>query len=386
MPAANKRKRVLLILPQGRPEIFQGVQRFLLHAREQQAFLFLTDPWAAGEFRRVRRAVEHVRPDGVLACMSTETEPMLRRLERPVVCLSDATRTALPMVMMDQAAIGRLAAGHLIEQGLRSFAFAAVSDWYYAELRWRGFRGRLRQSGFDSHLLDNFRPVPGARGISDRRMTRWLAHLPKPVGIHLSDSGLVMQALWACQELGLEIPRDVALVGGQDTPLFGSMWDPTLSAVETDIARLGFVAMSLLVRLQRGVRPPASPVLIPPVRVVMRGSSDCLAARDPVVAAVRAQVRENAHRPIVVKELLASVALSRRTVERRFEKNMRHTLYEDIARAHMERAQVLLRQTSAPVARVAAESGYASYRVFVGAFRRHVRMTPTGYRLRESGR
>jgi LacI family transcriptional regulator len=376
----TKRKRVLVILEQGLFDVPRGIQRFLLRQPDLQPFLLLIDPWAAGEGRRVRRFIEHVSPHGMLAYVSPETEPLFMDAARPVVNLGDDRRTSLPTVMMDQVMIGRLAAEHLMEQGLRNFAFGAVAGLYYAELRWRGFRDTLRAAGFDGHLLDDFHPSRSAAASSDNRVIRWLAQLPKPVGLHLSDSDLVMQTLWACQELGLNIPRDVALVGGQDNPFFGSMWDPTLTAVEVDHARLGFEGMRLLNRLLHGNRPPSEPLLIPPVRVVARGSSDCQGSQDAAVATLRTQIRENAHRPIGVKELLSVVGLSRRTVERRFESTMRHTLHEEILRAHMERAMSILRQTAVPVGQVAVESGYASYRVFAGAFRRHTRMTPTQYR------
>jgi LacI family transcriptional regulator len=94
-------------------------------------------------------------------------------------------------------------------------------------------------------------------------------------------------------------------------------------------------------------------------------------------------IREQAHRPLAVKELLAHTPFSRGTLEQRFEKYLGHSLHDEIVQAHMERAQRLLRETLLPVTKVAAQSGYASYAVFSVAFRKHTGMTALAYRQRE---
>ena len=94
----------------------------------------------------------------------------------------------------------------------------------------------------------------------------------------------------------------------------------------------------------------------------------------------RRLIRERAHQPVVVKELLAQTPLSRRVLERRFQKHLGHSLHDEIVLAHMERAQRLLRETAMPVTQVALLSGYANYAVFSVAFRKHTGMTALEYR------
>jgi len=81
-----------------------------------------------------------------------------------------------------------------------------------------------------------------------------------------------------------------------------------------------------------------------------------------------------------IKELLAHETHSRRTLERRFERHMDHSLHDEIVSMRMERAQRLLRKTPLPVTHVAAQSGYANYKVFAGVFRKHTGMSAMEYR------
>ena len=176
------------------------------------------------------------------------------------------------------------------------------------------------------------------------------------------------------------MPGDVAVVGGQDIPALSTAWEPTISAIEFDRAQVGREALRLLDRLMAGGHPPAGRLLIPPVGLAARQSSDVRGARDPEVARVRRVIREQAHRPIAVKELLAAGQLSRRALERRFRQTVGHSLHDEIVRERIARSQRLLRMTALSTKEVAAQCGYANYAVFSVAFRRQTGLTATAFR------
>lgn len=370
-----ERKRVLVVAWASYHDLLQGVQQFLLLHLDLHLHVCMINLESPRNAQRLRQRIGHVRPAGILAPATTQNEAMLQRAGVPVVNISDTIRTTLPTVMFDQVRIGSMAAEHLLEQGLRTFAFAFRAGFYHAALRWQGFHDRLRQEGMEAHLFDDFYQVAAGKPIPDAAIRRWITWLPKPVGIHLSDTSLAMEVIWACQELGLRVPEDVAVLGGMDREFLTTTWEPALSAFETPRWRLGFDGMKLLDGLMRGRRPPDEPILLPSGNVIGRQSTNVLMMRDREVAQALSFIRENAHRPILVDDVLRAVPLSRRALERRFVKVMNRSLHDEILKAHIERAKTLLAQSNLSIAQVAEKAGFANYRAFSGAFRKETGMT-----------
>ena len=379
----SKRKRVLVAL---RPsdfsmtDVLKGLNSYLLTHPDLNAHFCLLSPEMGATAQTLRTMIESSHPDGVLAHVFWKRSELRLAPGSPLVNLND-DRPPYPTVMVDQKRAGQMVAEHLLEQDIPHYAFASLSSRYdYARLRWEGFNGRLLQSGHTCHKLDTIGHSRRDQPISDDELCAWVAQLPKPVGIHAAEMGVAMRILWASQALRLRVPEDLALVGGQDTPALAMAWNPQLSAMDLDFTHVGYESMRLLDRLMRGDRPPAKPLLVPPKEIVARLSSDVRGTRDPEVARMRQLIREHAHRPLAVKELLAHTPLSQSALERRFQKKLGHTLHDEIVQAHMERAQRLLRETLWPIAKVAAQSGYSNYAVFSVTFRKHAGMTALAYR------
>jgi LacI family transcriptional regulator len=379
MPAA---KRILAALSNDELMIghsLGGIQAYARAHPHLRLELCLLDTLSPDPGLDLQRMIARIRPDGVLASIFWPTTARGVNPRLALVNISDFVRTRLPTVFTDQQRMGVLAAEHLLAQDIPHYAFAAVAGrGYGAELRWRGFRDRLRQDGRTCRLFDDFRPRPVAKRLTDADLRDWVEQLPKPVGIHTVYLNLAVRILWACQELELQVPEEVAVIGGQDHPAVATGWIPTVSAIAIERSQVGFEAMRLLDGLLHGDRPPTAPVLLPPGEVVARQSSDFRGTRDPEVARIRRSIA--AHPQVRVKELLAHATLSRRTLERRFERQMQHSLHDEIVAARMAEARRLLRQTALPVTQVARQVGYASYAVFAAAFRRRVGATTTTYR------
>jgi len=363
-------------------ELLRGIRIYQAEHPRLQLVLCVLEYASLHSRHLLRSSIARVRPDGVLAELfwpgaRRDIAPGL-----PVVCVNcDFARSSFPTVSLDQARIGVLAAEHMLAQDLPHYAFAAVTGYEYgAALRWRGFRDRLKRAGHTCHLIDDYIRKPVAQRLTDVGLRDWVAQLPTPIGIHAYFQTLAMRIIWACGEVGLRVPEDVAVIGGRDQPVMATDWTPTVSGVAINRSQVGFDGLRLLDGLLHGTRPPKRPVLVPPTEVVARQSSDYRGMRDPEVARIRRAIAEGAYRPLVVKELLAHTRLSRRALERRFERHMGHTLHDEIVAAHMQQAQRLLRTTLLSPAEVARQSGYGGYAAFAVAFRRHTGLTATAWR------
>ena len=379
-----KRKRVLVALAVQdfqQSDLMKGVQSYLLTHPDLRAHFCLLNSGTRADVRPLRRMIGNFRPDGVLARVVWPRSDLRLDGDIPLVSMGDVLPPAYPSVIPDQEKAGMMVAEYLIGLGLDNFAYVAgPKASYNVQHRWKGFGGALSRAGHTVQVFGALTCSASVTTISDETLCAWVAQLPRPVGVHAVFLPLAVRVLWACQELGLRVPEDVAVVGGQDIPTLATSWNPAVSALEINIARMGHEALRLLDELMHGANPPTTPLLIPPASVVPRQSSDVRGMRDHEVANLRRLISERAHRPLVVKELLAHTPLSRRALERRFEKHLGHTLHDEIVLAHMERAKRLLRETPLPATQVAEQSGFANYAVFSVAFRKHTGMTALAYR------
>ncbi len=381
----TKTKRVLIALSVNndyhKTALLQGLQSYLLMHRDLRAHFCLLDTEVQPDIRKVRRIVAQFQPDGILASVFWKPGELRLDPEIPIVSISDIVAPSYPTVIPDQERDGQMVAEHLLSQGLNHFAFIGNSaNTYDNRMRLRGFAGALRARGHTVSLFDGFDRSSGVNPVDDDALAAWLTGLPRPVGIHAAILLYALRVVWACREQGLLVPNDVAVVGGHDNPPIATAWPSPVSAIEIDIARIGSEGLKLLDDLMRGRQPPQTLRLIAPARIVQRQSSDVRGRQDPEVARIRQLIGERAHEPLVVKELLSHVKISRRALERRFEKQLGHTLHDEIVQAHMERAMQLLKRTLLPIRLVAEQSGYSSYAVFSVAFRQHTGMSAMEYR------
>ncbi len=329
-------------------------------------------------------------PDGVLARVEAARHARrLRALGVPVVGLlhhDDARGFA--SVIPDPAAIVRLAVDHLWQCGLRTFAYCGFAGFAFSDHRREHFVKYLAQLGCPAHVFD---APPRARSLglastevrAQRdmlRLVRWLQALPKPVGVVACNDMRAYQVLTACGEGGLAVPDRVAVIGVDNDPVQCALGDPPLSSVDPNARKVGYEAAALLDHLIAGRRPPRRMVLVEPLGVVARRSTDVLAVADEELIEILRYVREHACTGLTVAEVVAHAALSRSTLERWFAKNVGHSVQAEISRLRIERVRQLLLTTDLPLQTVAQLAGFSHVETLHRLFKRATGQTPGQYR------
>jgi LacI family transcriptional regulator len=359
--------------------------------RGVRAFAESRPRWSFTPIAPEPEAVEAIRPlehDGLIAHVFTrDLAEALARLGKPVVNVSGVLPDlAMPRVMADHEQVGRLAAEHFLERGLRHFGFFGYTAHAFSIGREAGFREKIGRAGFrvESYLSDDpLHPEPTGLWRWDDGLQRWLAGLPQPVGVLASHDIQGVQLSEACRRAGLRVPDEVAILGVDDDDLFCEVARPSLSSVALPGERIGYEAAQMLDTLLSGQRRRTSSrttLLLPSPGVVTRQSSDVLAIEDEDVAAAVRFIRAHAHGPIGVADVLGAVAVSRRSLERRFRPALGRGLGEEIRRVRMEKAKGLLSGTEMPIAQVATNSGFSEAKHLSTAFRREAGVTPTEFR------
>lgn len=361
--------------------VLRGVREFALTKPE---WVFLSTYPSPKSVKEVLRN----SPDGVIAQIySPAMNEALAGWTGPLVNIS-RTVPGLhwPRVGVNETLVGELVAQHLLDQGLKHFAYVGHRGYEFALKREAAFRKALSASGGTS-TLDTYETTREMSMITrgrpwtlNRGLSRWLRSLPKPTGIFASNDICASFLSEACRDTGLLVPRDVAIVGVDDDDLLCELARPALSSVAIPGEKIGYETASLLDRLIQGVRPPHRPILLPPVGMVVRESSDMTLVDDPDVAAALRFIRNHAHSPLRVSDVLNAVHISRRRLEQRFRELLQRTPGDEIRRVHLERAKSLLTTTELSLSSVSLKSGFCDAKHLCSAFRQATGETPTQYR------
>jgi LacI family transcriptional regulator len=380
--SARSRRNVALIVETsvvyGR-QILRGISRYLrTHA-----------PWSV--FLDEREL--HVPPpdwlstwrgDGII-CRSTTAEwaRIFRRRRVPVVDLNDRfLDLGLPRVGSDMMRIGQLGALHLRERGFRHLAFCGFSGETWSEQRRAGFlqaaEGRIDpQSIYESPWAGlREHPWQEERG----RMAHWLQALPRPVGIMACNDVRGQHILDACAHLGVLVPDEVAVVGVDNAETFCELCNPPLSSVAPNAERIGYEAAALLDRLMAGRNLPKQDLLIEPLGVVTRQSSDVFAMEDTLVARAVRFIRDHACEGITVADVLREARCSRSVLERRFRQQLGRSPQAEIRAVVLDRVKQLLLDTDWTLPRIAAAVGIEHGEYLSVLFKRRTGQTPGEFR------
>jgi LacI family transcriptional regulator len=301
-----------------------------------------------------------------------------------VVCSGNGDPKIGPVVALDDAKIGRLAAEHLIDCRLSRFAFYGADTGGTSQRRLDGFRQTLKERGYD--CIESPVSRPAREEVLSRshhpRLVSWIAELPKPIGILAIDDTAASDLADACVEADIAVPEHVAILGvNNDQLLCEAAWPP-LSSVEADYTRVGFAAAKILDQLlaQQDVGARDRFVLLPPIGVVQRQSTNILAVDDPNLANALRFIREHACDPCSVSDVLRAVPVGRRWLERQFAAQFGRSPHDEIAHARIETAKRLLLQSDLRIQDIAFRSGFADIKSFYQSFGKVVGTAPAAFR------
>ena len=308
----------------------------------------------------------------------------LRSKRIPVVNVSaiQLTGMSFPRVSTDLVASARLAADHFLERGFRHFAYFSLVGLSYVATHQEAFVQAVKSGGGD---FSSFAVKPQAGAEPDWRLDlvklgEWVKRLPKPLAILCWNASGAREVVFACQEVGLQVPEEVAVLSQADDDVLCEAAQIPISGVRVAADTIGFAAAKLLEHLMRGGRPPAKPVFIAPTSVVARQSTDTLAIRDAALAKALSFIRQQATQPIRVDEVAKHAGVSRRALERKFLDVLQRTPAEELRRFQLDRARQLLVETNLPMPDVAEKSGFGSQAYLAAVFRKHFKQTPIQFR------
>lgn len=211
-----------------------------------------------GASERHRRACPQVRVFNVLRGMAVGV---------PFVSLQTASGSDGFSLSADQVAGARAVTEHLISLGHSDILhLAGPQDWIEAESRMRGYLDALREAD-----LPTFPPIRGD----------WTADFGYFAGTELvrrrdftavfaANDLMAIGLMHGFRDAGIEVPRQVSVVGFDDIPVAAHVWPP-LTTVHQDFPSLGQRAVHILLAQIRGEDVPEFGPVVPQLR--LRSSS-----------------------------------------------------------------------------------------------------------------
>lgn len=207
----------------------------------------------------VRLAVSKLLAEGVDGvvlppplCDSEEALELLAAAGKPVVAVATGREDDRSLsVRVDDYGAARAMTEYLLSLGHRRVGFIAGDiAQAAASQRFRGFSDVLRERGLE--------PVVVEQGDYSYRSgieaaTRIFDLAEPPTGIFASNDDMASAAVSVAHRRGLDVPRDVSIVGFDDSLLAATTW-PELTTVHQPIGDMARAAMELLLRQIRAER------------------------------------------------------------------------------------------------------------------------------------
>ncbi len=318
---------------------------------------------------------------------------LLLRKKVPAVRLGNLPHPAdkkLPALLPDHVAFGRMAAEHFADRGFPYVAYVGHDPCdrrANTHALFSAFRDRAVELGMHCNVLSLTGVASGKESRQTERITAmadWLNEMQKPIGVFSYADHMMVRVLMACDQAGLAVPEEVALLG-MGNRVFCELTRLRLSSIQPDERARITAAFHLLRRLIEGGSAPKDPILIPPKGIIERASTNVLAVPDPAIARALRFIWEHFDQNISIQEVADAVGVPRRSLERGFRRHFGRSVHDELVRKRVEELRQLLLGSGEPLAELAPRAGFFTLANAHKCFRRVFGTSPGRYRREHAG-
>ncbi len=293
-----------------------------------------------------------------------------------------------PNILVDDAAIAREAVREL--SAGRPSCYAAVGSLYghqWARLRLRAFRDAVAaETGKKCTVFPM--PPSNTEDFEERlaHLAAWVAALPRNCAIFAASDVIAARVVATARDARRNIPRDLTLVSTDNHPEICETADPSISSIQLDLERMGYVAASMLAApsLHRSNGDDAV-VAIGPMLTVRRKSTGGRGRHEPWVLDAVAAIRAEACCGLSAGELIGRYPVSKRLFTLRFREATGHSVLDEILHVRLEKAYTLLAQTDTAIGAIPGLCGFRSERTLEALFRDRAGMSMRDWRKTHAG-
>jgi len=322
--------------------------------------------------------------DGILAPLFTKEHlAEMLKWNTPIVGITNTIEQAsIASVSFNDTAIGRLAAEHLINQSYPHYAVISYKDIVYANERVDGFKNTLKSNSLYIESIHTLDKQQNTKKLTHQpELLKWIERLRKPCAIYCIHDSIAIQLLMTCQRAGLDVPGEIALLGTDNDEIIQDLYSTPISSIDPNFERAGWESCRVLKDiLNHQIDNVAFKFRIPPKGVIERGTAENHPRSDSYVDQALEIIRNNIGTDFNVNDLMALLPLSRRALERKFQKQVGRTPKQEILYQRMNKVCHLLENTDIPLNEIATSLGFDEQRKLTRQFKQFSGITPLAYR------
>ena len=328
------------------------------------------------------------RGDGIICRVTShELERTILNSGIPAVNVSwlgfDSSK--IMKVVSDEKASGEKVAAYFLERHYQNVAYIGFpSSLKYETTIQESIRQTLAHHDIELKVFECEGMAEDQGQFDLGKFAEELQHMDQPLAVITWDSHIARQLIGICREMNRRIPDDVSIVSLEHDDLVSSLSPVAISTLDQDPWQVGYTAAKHLERLMEGQPKVSSPVLVPPLFVTQRRSSESSAVKDKVVRSSYRFIHEHVTRGVNVDDVLRELHIPRRTLEQKYQEFLGLSPARVIRRARTRVATRLLRETTMSIQQIAERSGFGNANALSRTFKRETGQTPSQFRRADS--
>lgn len=380
----------ILIIIEGSRTAGQSIMAGIAHYSHLHGpWIFLTEPpfYIQGKQKENLLKWIHIsKPQGIIL-RDSDLVPGIEMFDIPIVVsqVLEDKPAEYPVIIGNDRAIGTMAATYFLDRGFRNFAFCGFKDLPWSKKRGDGFEQALAEKNKTVFRLETrYSRRQAMGGTENTALLKWIESLPKPIAVMTCNDDLGRQVLDACRITQTQVPEKMIVLGVDNEEIFCELSFPPLSSIVLNFKKAGYQAAEILSEMMAGKKPANQQIVIEPIRIITRQSTDSTAIEDPDVANALNYIRQNAIRPLQTQNVADAVCLSRRTLYDKFLKSLGHTVHSEIQAARVDAISKMLLETDFPISKIAASLGFPSDKHVARYFAKATGLSPRTYRSKNA--
>lgn len=381
------RTRKILLLIESARAFEQGLLKGIAeYSRLQGPWTFYRNiPRVSGGRQFTLPQIRKLNVDGIIVREQDITKQLLTLNIPTIVSPYRKPFEGLPNIVTNDLAIGKMAAQHLLDRGFKNFAFFGLDKkFYWSQNRYDSFTKALSKNANSISVYTKKDSSSGNSNNEQQKIAQWLKTLPKPVAIMAANDDRSYNLYEAIKLAKLKVPETVAIIGVGNDEIVCGLNAPPLSSIALNTHTAGYKAAQMLDKMITGKKLKTANIIVEPLNVIERHSTDVLAIEDEdVVAAIRF-IRSHCNEMIQVDDVAQAAQLSRRQLYNRFKNAIGRSIYQEIRRVKMNRAAKMLAETNLSVSQIAKELGFIDQKNISRCFSQEKNMTMLAYRKQYS--
>lgn len=324
-------------------------------------------------------------PDGVIVeCAGRPSElPPAAFGKLPLVLLDCDPSTVgkgIAGVSTDAASIAKAAVRELLPLGLAELAYVPYTeDTIWSRRRGEAFAEFAGKSGLNCRQLNVPKHRINAVSLVAELIPQVIS-LHRPCGVFAANDEIARAVVSACEQAGITVPNDIAVIGADNDESICENGVITLSSVRVGFEAAGFEAAQLLDAKMADRRRKIESVSVGSADVVRRSSTRRLPSADTRVMKALEYIRRNAYSGITPLDVVREMECSRRLADLRFTGAMGHTILDEIHAVRIERVKELLLNPETEISSLPARCGYASLSDLCRVFKKRTGETLLSWR------